>query len=80
MNTYDRILCILHMEENNAGWQQIKAECDEVIRYINENDERELFGTTAYQFLEDYDVREKSLKYAKSQRNEVRRWLAARRN
>jgi hypothetical protein len=80
MNNIDQIIDnILELEEQETpDWQEIKKISDKAIDDIQLGIINEDFPHKLYQFLDDYDIREKSQAYASSQRGDVREILSTR--
>jgi hypothetical protein len=80
MNNIDHIIdMILKLEEQETpNWHEIKKISDATIDDIQSGIINEEFPHKLYQFLEDYDIREKSEAYASGQRGAVRKIISTR--
>jgi len=67
------IKSILFLESNDIpNWAEIKRISDNTIDRIQGGDIPKDFPHTFYQFLDDYDIRERDNRYAEWQRQQIR--------
>jgi hypothetical protein len=64
------------MEKNGEEWEGIKNKSMEVIKYLNENGLAKNINNVLYQFLDDFDVRQKDPTYGRNQIERTERELA----
>ncbi len=68
---------ILLLEESEApDWAQIEKLSEETLCLIHSGGLYEDLDDSIYHFVEDYDVRQKSISYANGQRRNIKRLLS----